>query len=141
MTFGPKRGHILFIFENFAKDFGLLIIALLVGIISGDMNVITENAVLMVLVFIGPVSKVLQYLFTTYAVDEEKLIIKSGFLTKKTLEVPLSTITTVDFSQNLLHQVFGAYRLNIDNASNVSEQKTKVRMTFSKRMQRQSENC
>ena len=133
MTFGPKRGHILFIFENFAKDFGLLIIALLVGIISGDMNVITENAVLMVLVFIGPVSKVLQYLFTTYAVDEEKLIIKSGFLTKKTLEVPLSTITTVDFSQNLLHQVFGAYRLNIDNASNVSEQKTKVRMTFSKK--------
>ena len=131
MAFGPKRGHVLFIFENFVKDFGLLIIAVVIGLLSGDMDVITENVVVMVLVLAGPVGRVIQYFCTYYSVDDEKLTIKSGWLTKSILEVPLSTITTVDFSQNVLHQIFGAYRLNVDNASNVSGQKTKMEMTFS----------
>lgn len=133
MNFGPKRGHVLFIFENFVKDFGLLIAALLIGLISGDMEVITENIVVMVIVFVGPIGRIVQYFFTYYTVDDEKLTVKSGFLTKNTLEVPISTITTVDFSQNILHQIFGAYRLNVDNASNVSKQQTKIRMTFSEK--------
>ncbi len=132
MNFGPKRGHLLFIFENFIKDFGLLVIAVLIGLMKGDMSVITQNIPLLIIVLVGPVGRVAQYLFTYYSIDDEKLIVKSGFLSKKTLEVPISTITTVDFSQKILHQIFGAYRLNIDNASNISEQKTKIRMTFSK---------
>ena len=128
MNFGPKRGHLLFIFENFIKDFGLLVIAVLIGLMKGDMSVITQNIPLLIIVLVGPVGRVAQYLFTYYSIDDEKLIVKSGFLSKKTLEVPISTITTVDFSQKILHQIFGAYRLNIDNASNISEQKTKIRI-------------
>ncbi|MFR1724044.1 PH domain-containing protein [Emergencia timonensis] len=132
MNFGPKRGHPIFIFENFLKDFGLLVIAIFIGLVKGDMSVITQNIPVLIIVLAGPVGRVVQYLFTDYSIDDEKLIVRSGFLSKKTLEVPISTITTVDFSQRILHQVFGAYRLNIDNASNISEQKTKIKMTFSK---------
>lgn len=132
MEFGPKRGHTLFIFENFIKDFGLLIIAILVGLIKGDMGVITQNLPVLIIVLVGPVGRVIQYLFTYYSIDDEKLIVKSGLFSKKTLEIPISTITTVDFSQKILHQVFGAYRMNIDNASNINDQKTKIKMTFSK---------
>ncbi len=132
MNFGPKRGHPLFIFENFIKDFGLLVIAIFIGLVKGDMGVITQNVPVLIIVLVGPVGRVVQYLFTDYSIDNEKLIVRSGFLSKKTLEVPISTITTVDFSQKILHQIFGAYRLNIDNASNISEQKTKIKMTFSK---------
>lgn len=131
MEFGPKRGHVLYIFENFVKDFSLLIIALIIGLIQGDMGVITENIGVLVIVLFGPVTRIIQYLTTYYSVDNQKLTVRSGVFKKNVLEIPLSTITTVDFSQNVLHQIFGAYRLNVDNASNVSGTNTKVNMTFS----------
>lgn len=132
MKFGPKRGHVLFIFENFIKDFGLLVIAIIISLVKDDMELLTQNIPVLIIVLAGPVGRVVQYLFTYYSIDDERLIVTSGLLSKKTLEIPISTVTTVDFSQKILHQIFGAYRLNIDNASNVSEQKTKIKMTFSK---------
>ncbi len=130
MTFGPKRGHVLFIFENFFKDFGLLLAALVIGLLQRDMSIIYENAYVMVIVLMGPVGRTVQYLCTRYSIDEERLLVESGWLRKQKLEIPLSTITTVDFSQNILHQIFGAYRLNVDNASNMSADEKSVRMIF-----------
>lgn len=130
MTFGPKRGHPLFIFESFFKDFGPLALALLIGFFAGDMSVIYENVYLMAVVLLGPVGRMVQYLCTRYTVDTERLLVESGWLKKRRLEIPLSTITTVDLSQNLLHQVFGACRLNVDNAGNMAGAKTRVSMTF-----------
>ena len=37
MTFGPKRGHIMFIFERLFRDFGLLIVYLLLYLIIRDV--------------------------------------------------------------------------------------------------------
>lgn len=132
MTFGPQRGHIACIFENFFKDFGLLILAIVIGLIQGNMDLIWENLGVLVIVLMGPISRIVFYLNTRYTVDEEKLLIQSGWLKKNTLEVPLSTITTVDFTQNIFHQIFGVYRLNIDNNSNISNSNTKIHMTLSK---------
>ena len=132
MKFGPQRGHISCVFDNFFKDFGLVLVAIVVSLISGDMDLLSENAGILVIVLLGPVMRILGYLTTTYAIDEEKLIIKSGVFTKNQLEVPLSTITTVDFSQNIFHQIFGVFKLNIDNNANVAEGDTKVHMTLKK---------
>jgi len=132
MEFGPKRGHWLFIFENFFKDFSLLIIALIVGLIQGNMDILLENIGVLAVVLLGPVGRIIRYFTTVYSIDSEKLTVKSGLFMKNQLEVPLSTVTTVDFSQNILHQFFGVYRLNVDNASNVSETRTKINMTFAK---------
>lgn len=132
MTFGPKRGHIAYIFENFIKDFGLLIGAIIVGLVIGNMDAVLENAVVLVIVLLGPVGRVIQYFTTTYEADEEKLVVREGLFTKKVREVPLSTITTVDFSQNIFHQLFSAYRVNVDNAGTLSSDENKVGMTLSK---------
>lgn len=132
MDFGPKRCHFLFIFENFFKDFTLLIIALIIGLLQGDMDIILENVGVLVVVLIGPIGKISRFLTTLYSVDRERLIVKSGLFQKNNLEVPLSTITTVDFSQNILHRIFGVYRLNIDNASNISSVNTRINATFRK---------
>ncbi len=133
MKFGPQRGHIACIFDNFFKDFGLVLAAILISLISGDMDLFSENIGILVIVLLAPVLRVAGYLTTTYAVDEEKLLIKSGLFTKNSLEVPLSTITTVDFSQNLFHQIFGVYKLNIDNNASLADGQTKVHMTLKKR--------
>lgn len=130
MTFGPKRCHVVYIFENFIKDFGLLIGAIAIGLFIGNMQVVMENAGVLVIVLLGPVGRLVQFFCTTYEVDEEKLLIRKGLLTKKVIEIPLSTITTVDFTQNVFHQICKAYRLNVDNASNMSSQETKATMTF-----------
>lgn len=132
MKFGPQKGHIACIFDNFFKDFGLVLVAILISLISGDMDLFSENIGILVIVLLAPVLRVAAYLTTTYAVDEEKLLIKSGLLTKNSLEVPLSTITTVDFSQNLFHQIFGVYKLNIDNNASLADGQTKVHMTLKK---------
>lgn len=132
MKFGPQRGHIACIFDNFFKDFGLVLAAVLVSLISGDMDLFSENIGILVIVLLAPVLRVVGYLTTTYAVDEEKLVIKSGLFTKNSLEVPLSTITTVDFSQNLFHQIFGVYKMNIDNNASLADGQTKVHMTLKK---------
>ena len=132
MKFGPQKGHIACIFDDFFKDFGLVFAAILVSLISGDMDLFLENIGVLVIVLLAPVLRVIGYLTTTYAVDEEKLRIKSGLFTKNELEVPLSTITTVDFSQNIFHQIFGVYKLNIDNNANIADGQTKVHMTLKK---------
>lgn len=132
VNFGPKRCHFLFIFENFFKDFSLLIIALIIGLIQGNMDFVLENVGILVVVLIGPIGRISRFLTTFYSVDKERLIVKSGLFQKKTLEVPLSTVTTVDFSQNILHQICGVYRLNIDNAGNIASVNAMINATFRK---------
>lgn len=132
MKFGPKRGHALYIFDHFFKDFGLMVIAIALAIISGDMVALFQNAPVVVVVLFGPIARVINYLCTYYSIDNEKLFIESGWLTKKKLEIPVATITTVDFSQNVLQQIFNVYKIKIDNASNIdaSNSATKVNMTL-----------
>ena len=132
MTFGPQRGHISCIFDNFFKDFGLLLLAAVIALVQGDVDVLLENLGVLVIVLLGPLMRIVSYLTTTYEIDEEKLFIRSGWLKKQALEVPISTITTVDFSQNIFHQIFGVYHLNIDNSSNIANSQTKVHMTLNK---------
>jgi len=87
------------------------------------------------IVLFGPIKRIFEYLFTYYTIDSEKLSVKSGWLTKNSIEIPLSTITTVDFTQNLIHQIFHVYKLKIDNASNINTMNdhSKIKMTFNKK--------
>lgn len=136
MVFGPKHGHFLYIFDNFIKEFGLLVIALILGFVSGDfIGVVTDNFYIAVIVLIAPVQRLLSYLFMTIEIDSEKIVVHKGVFVKHVIEVPVSTVTTVDFSQNILAQIFGAYKIKIDNTSNISmgNSETKVEMTFGKK--------
>ena len=131
MRFGPKRGHVLYIFENFFKDFSLALIAAVIGVIQGDMDFLLNNVGVLVVVLFGPISRIVRYLTTFYSVDNEKLVIKTGLFNKSFMEIPVATVTTVDLSQGVLHQILGVYRLNVDNAGNMSSAGKKVRMTLS----------
>ena len=132
MNFGPKRGHVSCIFDHFFKDFGLLLLAILIGIVQGDMDIFLENIGLLIIVLLGPITRLIGYFTTYYSIDDEKVSIKSGLFKKSLLEVPISTITTVDFSQNIFHQMFHVYKLNIDNSSNIGNTETKIHMTLKK---------
>ncbi|SEW42291.1 PH domain-containing protein [[Clostridium] fimetarium] len=120
MKFGPTRGNILLIFEHFVKDFGLVLLLLLVTIWKGP-EIVFENMQFVVLVFINPIAVLVKYLFTKYSIDDEKMIINSGLFVKKTMEIPLKAMTTVDLSQNLLFQIFQVYKIKADNSSQTND--------------------
>ncbi len=121
MEFGPKRGHFLYIFEDFFKNFGLLIIALIAGFMKGDIaSAIEENIGIAVIVLIMPIGNILSYLRTTIHVTPLKIVVASGILNQRTVEIPAASITTIDYTQNILQQFFHVYRMKIDNAGNMS---------------------
>ncbi len=124
MKFGPKRGHFMFIFERFFRDFGLLIGALLLYLIIGDAQILWQNSGLLVIVLIAPITRLIQYRCTYYSIDDKQLVVQTGLLNKRRQEVPLSNITTVDFSQNLFFQLAKVYSVNVDNASSISDQQS-----------------
>lgn len=131
MKFGPRRGHVMFIFERFFRDFGLLIAALLVAFILQDYQKLLENVPVLIVVLFAPVKRLIDYLFTYYSIDDERLLIESGWLNKKKQEIPLVNITTVSFTQNIFFQLAKVYSVNIDNSSNISGVNLeKVRMTL-----------
>ncbi len=133
MKFGPQRGHFLFIFEQFFVTFGLLILLLAFFIITGEWRMMTNYIYLPVAAVIGPVVKVLDYLFTYYSISDEALFIKKGIFKKKNTEVPLSTITNVDYSQGLILQLAHAYSITVDTTATISaDNKTKIKLTLKK---------
>lgn len=117
MKFGPRRGHVMAIFERFFRDFGLLLAALVLCLFLGDFQLLLENGNLVVLVLIAPVLRLIQYLTTRYSIDGERLIIESGLFQKKRRELPLANITTVDFTQSLIFQMAGVYAVHVDTNS------------------------
>lgn len=129
MKFGPTRGNPLLIFEHIIRDFGLLILMILVTVYKGP-DILLDNIGIVIIAFISPLSVCLKYLSTTYSVDDEKLIIKSGVFVKKVMEIPLEAITTVDLSQNLIFQLFQVYKIKADNSSQTNDMAKEAEVVF-----------
>ncbi len=120
MMFGPKRAHVMFIFENFIKDFGLFLIGCIIFLVVRDIDIILENLALVAIAVIGPLVRLVKYLFTRYTITDECLIVESSWISKEKLEIPLATISSVDMTQNLLFQLSHVYALQIENAGSIS---------------------
>lgn len=120
MKFGPTKGSFLIIFEHFIRDFGFLLLLLVLVVFKGP-EVLLENGGFFLVVFISPFVTISKYLFTKYSIDDDKMIIDSGLFVKKKMEIPLKAITTVDLSQNILFQICKVYKVKADNASQTND--------------------
>lgn len=118
MLFGPERGSIFTVFDKFASNFTGSAIIIVVALMFGNRNAFFENCIVLALAFFMPVLRFIKYMHTYYSVDEETLYIKSGYFSRQSLEVPLESITTVDFSQNMMFRLLNIYSIKVDNASN-----------------------
>lgn len=118
LLFGPQRGSVFTIFDKFISTFGVPAVILALALLFGNMEALLENAVILVILLMNPVTRFVGYLCTYYTVDDEKFHVKSGLFNKKALELPIDRITTVEFSQNLIFQWAEIYSIKVDNASN-----------------------
>ncbi len=119
MEFKRRRGNILIIFEKIS-EIPLLLLSILFSAFL--LNQFDKQALVPVIfILLSPVKKLVNYFFTYYTLTEELLIVEAGVFNKKRTELPFSTITTVDLSQNILYQIFGVYKIKVDNASQTNE--------------------
>lgn len=113
------RGNYLILFEKISQ-IPFLVISIVASFFlvrKFDLQALLPVA----FILLSPISRLVNYWTTYYTLTEEHLIIESGIFTKKRIEIPFSTITTVDFSQNILFQFFKVYRIKVDNASQTNE--------------------
>lgn len=133
MRFGPKRAHVMFIFEHFIKDFGLFLLAVIMFLFVRDVQILLDNAFLVAVALFGPAARLIKFIFTRYSISDEALLIESGWLKKQRQEVPLEKISTVDFTQNLLFQAAGVYTVQVETAAGIgSVEDGAVRMVLGK---------
>jgi putative membrane protein len=62
------------------------------------------------------ISAVLRFIFFKFYIEENKLIIKKGWLKKETKAIPLERIQTVHIEQGPAHQLLNIVKLSIDTA-------------------------
>ena len=66
-----------------------------------------------IIVNIGPIAR---HWFTNYVITNERLIVRSGVISKQGKEIPLEVITDVAFSQTVGERLFGAGDLLVESA-------------------------
>lgn len=59
---------------------------------------------------------VVEFIYFRFYIQQNDLIIKSGFITKKTTSIPLDKIQAVHIEQTWLHNLLNAARLSFDSA-------------------------
>lgn len=134
MIYGPKRGHFLYIFQNIFKDFGLVMIFLIVGIIIGDFSILLSNVYIVIIVCLTPIMRVCEYLTTYISIDEDNLYVNTGFIKKRKQQMPIDSITNIDLTQSIVFQVFKVYAVIIENSADMNSvfnKKIKIVLTES----------
>lgn len=129
--FGPTRGSIICIINEVWKIIATAFGVFLLMLIQQDFEVLGGIAFFVICILISPIAKTIQYFSTTYTVTEKSFLVKSGILVKRTMEIPLEVITTVDFGQNLFYQIFQCYKVKIDNASQGVNKQDKAEIVVS----------
>lgn len=65
---------------------------------------------------LSAILSIIAYFKFYFYVREDELIIEKGVLQKSKLNIPMDRIQTVNFKQNIIHQLFGVVSLELDTA-------------------------
>ena len=106
--FGPRKGHVLVIFNRLFADMWAVLLTSVVIIFSDSSSIGNIMGGLIgpiVVILIALLFRIATYNFSTYEVNKDMFIIRTGVFKKSKDEIPLETITTVDFSQSIIFQV------------------------------------
>ena len=69
-----------------------------------------------VIAVIGSIFGTISFFKYYFFLADDELVIQKGVFQKKHINIPFERIQTVDFSQNILHQIFNVVALKIDTA-------------------------
>ena len=130
MEFKHVRGNVLILFDK-VTQLPLLGAVVIAGLFIAK-NFDPEILISVLFLALSPLWGIAKYVSTYYTIEEGHLIVETGIVNKKRMEIPLRAITTVDLSQNILYQLFKTYRIKVDNASQTNDtmDKAEVRLAL-----------
>lgn len=106
---------------DFAPQLAALVGAVVVGALvlvafdaPGIVNILVGVIVLAALAWFG--SEYLRWYSTNFVVTTDRLIYRSGVMTKRGIEIPLERVNTVLFSQTLFERALGFGDLQVESA-------------------------
>lgn len=72
--------------------------------------------VIFVFAAISTIGSIIAYFKFYYYIENDEFVIEKGLFKKTKINIPFDRIQTINFEQNLIHQVFGVVRLEVDSA-------------------------
>ena len=113
----------------FAKAVGWLVAAIIFGIVAlsigGSVGTtlqwIALAAVLITAAMVG--HRYLQWISTNFVVTNDRVIFRSGVVTKRGIEIPLERVNTVHFNQGVFERMTGTGDLLIESGGEEGQQR------------------
>jgi uncharacterized membrane protein YdbT with pleckstrin-like domain len=101
--------------------FGWPFVFVVAACVAFDLRLIRSGEVLLGLALILFIAKYLLYVASEFAVTNRRVIIKVGFLTRRTLELMLGKVEAIAVTQNLLGQLVGCGTITVTGTGGTRE--------------------
>jgi uncharacterized membrane protein YdbT with pleckstrin-like domain len=112
------KPHWWFFAHHILTGIPLLVLFVLILGTAGDLqrNLLYAWVVLAVAWAIWLAFKYVNWYFTHFVVTTDRVIYRTGVISKKGVEIPLDRISNINFSQKIFERVIGAGDLSIESA-------------------------
>lgn len=112
------KPHWWFFAHHILTGIPLLVLFVLILGTAGDLqrNLLYAWVVLAVAWAIWLAFKYVNWYFTHFVVTTDRVIYRTGVISKKGVEIPLDRISNINFSQRIFERVIGAGDLSIESA-------------------------
>jgi uncharacterized membrane protein YdbT with pleckstrin-like domain len=96
----------------------LLLFFVIIGLIAGDAqrNVLYLWGVVAIIWALWLLLQYLKWNFTHFVVTSDRVIFRTGVLSKHGVEIPLERVSNINFNQNIWERMIGAGDLSIESA-------------------------
>ena len=108
---------LMILYKTINVLFRQLLPAIVVIFIGGSKSKTTYILYFIVAVaVISMVYSLINFFKTYFIIQDGELILFTGVFNKKKMSIPFNKIQTINFEQNLLHQIFSVLRMKVDTA-------------------------
>jgi putative membrane protein len=80
------------------------------------------NAFIAFIAVMSLLSPVLKYVYFTFHIEDDELIIQKGFLQKERKAIPLERIQSININQNVVQRILGIVSLEVDTAGSKTKE-------------------
>ena len=89
---------------------------LLIRVFDKDGSVLAASILLAIIAAVAIIHALLEYRYFTFQISTAELTVRSGYIRKKQVSIPLAKIQSLNMKQNLLQRLLKIYTLEVNTA-------------------------